>query len=126
MTLRMTGILAGLGLMALCASAAADEVPSNRLRSTIAHYWDTQLKSRPVEATIFVGDKRDSDRVDDPSQSAFEAWLDGLRSTRSEMSTIGPADLIPANGLIARRLTLEPSTTDCSRMAQCHSGYWSV
>ena len=48
----------------------------------IARYWDDQLRTHPLESTIFVGDRRRDDRLDDPSIEAYRAWLERLRATR--------------------------------------------
>jgi uncharacterized protein (DUF885 family) len=71
----------------------ADESARTRLRVAIERYWDDQLRTHPVEATIFVGDRRHAGDLDDPSLEAFPAWLNRLRATRSELVAIDPAML---------------------------------
>jgi uncharacterized protein (DUF885 family) len=96
---RLTRIAAWIGLVmvgSVSASAVdAGEPAGTRLRAAIARYWDDQLRTHPVEATIFVGDQRHAGQLDDPSLVAFQAWLDRLRATRSELAAIEPALLTP-------------------------------
>ena len=69
------------------------ELPGQRLREIIAAYWTDLLKTHPLEATVFVGDHRFSDRLDDPSASAYQGWLDRLDSTRKALEAIDPRQL---------------------------------
>src|SRR5262249_25310894 len=57
------------------------------------------LRTHPLEATILVGDHRFSDRIDDPSPEAYEAWLNRLDATRDHLSEINPDSLTPAEKL---------------------------
>ena len=65
--------------------------------AVIARYWDDQLRTHPVEATIFVGDGRQAALLDDPSLDAFQAWLDRLRATHAELSAIDRVGLRPGD-----------------------------
>jgi uncharacterized protein (DUF885 family) len=96
---RVTRIAASIGLF-MIGSMSANAVPPDepagaRLGAAIAHYWDDQLRTHPIEATIFVGDHRRAGDLDDPSLEAFTVWLDRLRATRSELTAIDPALLTP-------------------------------
>ena len=94
-TIAWIGLVAWLPI-SLPVPAGADDGPAgNRLEAVIARYWDDQLRTHPVEATIFVGDPRHSGQLDDPSLNSFQAWLDRLRATRAELSAIDPVDLRP-------------------------------
>ena len=64
-----------------------------RLREIIAVYWTDLLKTHPLEATIFVGDQRFSDRLDDPTVEAYQSWLDRLESTQQALHAIDPKSL---------------------------------
>jgi prolyl oligopeptidase len=88
-----------IGTVATAAGAAGTTVEpaGQRLRAAIARYWDDQLQTHPLESTIFIGDHRGDDRLDDPSLNAFRAWLDRLRATRAELAAIDPTDLAPAD-----------------------------
>jgi uncharacterized protein (DUF885 family) len=78
--------------------AGADDGPAgNRLGSVIERYWDDQLRTHPVEATIFVGDQHHAGQLDDPSLENLQAWLDRLRATRAELSAIDRVDLRPGD-----------------------------
>ena len=61
----------------------------------ISSYWNDLLKRHPIEATMFVGDHRYDDRMNDPSLAAFRDWLDSLRKTRQALSEIDPKELNP-------------------------------
>jgi len=95
----VTRIVAWIGLVIMgsvsVSAGAAGEPAGTRLRAAIARYWEDQLRTHPVEATIFVGDQRHAGHLDDPSLHAFYAWLDRLRATRSELAAIDPAGLTP-------------------------------
>jgi uncharacterized protein (DUF885 family) len=95
----VTRIVGWIGLVMMgsvsVSAGAADEPAGARLRAAIARYWDDQLRSHPLEATIFVGDHRRAGHLDDPSVGAFTAWLDRLRATRAELGAIEPASLTP-------------------------------
>ena len=77
------------------AQAADTPKPGEVLRQVIADYWDDLLRRHPIEATMFVGDHRFDDRVNDPSIPAFEAWLAKLRETQKALQAIDPAGLNP-------------------------------
>jgi len=81
---------------AVMGAGAADEPAGDRLRAAIDRYWDDQLRTHPLESTIFVGDRRRDDRLDDPSVDAYRAWLERLRATRAELAAIDAAGLAPA------------------------------
>jgi len=70
-----------------------NEPASQRLKTVIDRYWADQIRTHPLEASIFVGDHRGGDRLDDPSTPAYRAWLDRLRATRTEVNAIDPLDL---------------------------------
>ncbi len=48
-----------------------NEPAAEQLRVAIARYWDDQLRTHPLEATIFVGDQRGAGHLDDPSLGAL-------------------------------------------------------
>jgi uncharacterized protein (DUF885 family) len=86
--------LIALGPNSAGVKAGPDEASAgNRLGSVIARYWDDQLRTHPVEATIFVGDQRHAGQLDDPSVDAFTAWIDRLRSVRSDLIAVEPTGL---------------------------------
>jgi uncharacterized protein (DUF885 family) len=74
-------------------ACAAQEPAGKRLGMVIARYWDDQLQTHPLEATIFVGDQHHAGELNDPSLGAFNEWLDRLRATRSELTAIEPTGL---------------------------------
>jgi uncharacterized protein (DUF885 family) len=79
--------------LALCwptlGAVRAGEGPTGpRLKSIIARYWEDQIRTQPIEATIFVGDQSHSGELDDPSAEAYRAWLDRLRATHLELTAI--------------------------------------
>jgi|GEM_PF-5014291 len=88
-----------VGLLSVCviptlAQGGEDTGPSGqRLREIIAAYWTDLLKTHPLEATFFVGDQRFSDRLDDPSDEAYQHWLDRLEATQTALNTIDPKTL---------------------------------
>ena len=78
------------------ASRAADEPPpapspSRKLRDLASAYWTDLLRTNPIEATVFVGDHRFNDRLDDPSPEAYQAWLDRIDTFRGELGEIDPS-----------------------------------
>ncbi len=75
---------------ALARGGDATGPSGQRLREIIAAYWTDLLKTHPLEATIFVGDQRHSDRLDDPSVQAYQHWLDRLKSTRTVLARSSP------------------------------------
>ena len=64
-----------------CMSTHGDDPRGSgpRLREIVAAYWTDLMRTHPIEATIFVGDQRYSDRLDDPSVEAYDRWLERLR-----------------------------------------------
>ncbi len=79
-------------------SFAADEAPpqpGQRLRQVISAHWDDLLRSHPLAASIMVGDQRFSDRLDDASTEAYEAWLNRLDSTREALEDFDAETLNP-------------------------------
>lgn len=54
---------------------SVNEPATEQLRVAIARYWDDQLRTHPLEATIFVGDQRGAGHLDDPSLGAFHDRL---------------------------------------------------
>jgi hypothetical protein len=52
-----------------------NEPAAAQLRVAIARYWEDQLRTHPLEATIFVGDQRGAGHLDDPSLGAFHDCL---------------------------------------------------
>ena len=89
--------------------------PGQRLREIIAAYWTDLLKTHPLEASIFVGDHRFSDRLDDSSVEAYDAWLDRLDSTRDALADISPESLTPQE-----RLDREILLTTIEHRLQAH------
>jgi prolyl oligopeptidase len=93
----------------------ASQRPGARLREVVAVYWNDLLKRHPIEATIYVGDHRFDDRLNDPSVAAYNAWLGNLRATRAALDAIDPAGLSTSErldravllGMIDDRLALE-------------------
>lgn len=89
--------------------------PSGALREVIATYWNDFLKRHPLEATLYVGDHRYDDRMNDASPAAYQYWLSKLRETRDALLAIDPKSLAPAEqvdrdvllGMIDDRLALE-------------------
>lgn len=77
------------------ADARADEsrVSSPRLREIVAAYWTDLMRTNPIEATIFVGDQRFRDRLDDPSVEAYDRWLERLRATKEALGNLQVAGL---------------------------------
>ncbi|QEH34840.1 hypothetical protein OJF2_33850 [Aquisphaera giovannonii] len=91
------------------AAAAGDDDPAEagrRFREVAAGYWTELLRTHPIEATIFVGDQRFRDRLDDPSPEAFQAWLDRLDAARETLAEIDPEGLSAAER-IDREVLLE-------------------
>ena len=84
-----------LGSIPISASAADTTKPSEVLRQVIADYWTDVLRRHPLEATMYVGDHRFDDRVNDPSVAAYETWLAKLRETQKALKAIDPAELTP-------------------------------
>ncbi len=88
-----------VGLISLCViptlarGGEATGSSGQRLREIIAAYWTDLLKTHPLEATIFVGDQRFSDRLDDPSVEAYQHWLNRLEATQTSLSAIDPKTL---------------------------------
>src|SRR4051794_957765 len=80
-----------------CMATRGDDARSSgtRLRAIVAAYWTDLMRTHPLEATIFVGDQRFSDRLDDPSVEAYERWLDRLRATRDELRRLQVGSLSP-------------------------------
>jgi uncharacterized protein (DUF885 family) len=76
-------------------SAEAPTPAGQKLRSIIEAYWTDLMRTHPLEATIFVGDQRFSDRLDDPTVEAYQGWLDRLDSTRDVLNEIDPKSLSP-------------------------------
>lgn len=58
------------------------------LRALVDRYWSELLDRHPLEATLFVGDRRNEDRVNDPSVAAYEAWLGSLREIDRELRAL--------------------------------------
>jgi len=112
-------VLTGLTLLyalAIPARASAEpEHPAQRLREIIAACWTDLLRAHPLEASIFVGDQRFSDRLDDPSVEAYEVWLDRLDPTRDALADIAPESLTPQE-----RLDREILLTTIEHRLQAH------
>ena len=112
--MRQLAILLAVSILSEPVVAAEPARPGERLRAVIADYWNDLLKRHPLEATIFVGDHRYDDRLNDPSVKAYESWIASLRQTREALAAIGPAGLTPSErvdrevlaGMIDDRLEL--------------------
>jgi prolyl oligopeptidase len=83
----------------------------NPLRAAIDDYWDDLLRRHPLEATVFVGDHRFDDRLNDPSAESYRVWLGRLRQTRIRVESAGagespPREFTPEER-IARQVLLE-------------------
>jgi len=67
----------------------ADVSPASpRFRQIVADYWNDLLKRHPIEATMYVGDHRFDDRVNDVSLDAYHAWLKSLRATLNALKSL--------------------------------------
>ncbi len=94
----------------------AEEKPSERLREVIATYWNDLLKTHPIEATLYVGDHKYDDRLNDPSLDTYYGWLNRLKKTREALEAIDPKTLSTDEkidrevlmGMIDDRVALEP------------------
>jgi uncharacterized protein (DUF885 family) len=84
----MVGMISVCMIPALAEGGEATGPAGQRLREIITAYWTDLLKTHPLEATIFVGDQRFSDRLDDPSVDAYRHWLDRLEATQTALNTI--------------------------------------
>jgi len=89
----MVGWISVCVIPMLVRGGEAAEPSGQRLRAIIAAYWTDLLKTHPMEATIFVGDQRFSDRLDDPSVEAYQHWLDRLEATQTALNAIDPKGL---------------------------------
>jgi prolyl oligopeptidase len=92
----------------ISASSCADDAPKQageRFREIASAYWTDLLRTHPLEASVFVGDQRFSDRLDDPSVEAYQAWLDRLDSWRDALSDIAP-DSLSAEERLDREILL--------------------
>jgi uncharacterized protein (DUF885 family) len=114
MHVRSTVVMACLVTLA-CKAPAQGAQPSEDYRRIVAEYWDDLLKRHPIEATLYVGDHRYDDRLDDPSLEAYAAWLAQLRKTHQSLTALDAASLSPDDqidrrvlmGMIGDRLDLE-------------------
>jgi uncharacterized protein (DUF885 family) len=113
-----------IGPLSLVAAAAVEDPGGAQFSAAVARYWEDLLRTHPLEATIFVGDHRWDDRLDDPSAGAFQAWLERLRAMQAELRAIDPAGLAPADRV--DREILLTTTTGCSHSARYRSGCWIV
>ncbi|WP_165226672.1 DUF885 domain-containing protein [Aquisphaera insulae] len=109
---KLAGTATALGLawlLSLPAETAGADAPAEagrHFREVAATYWADLLRTHPIEATIFVGDQRFRDRLDDPSPEAFQAWLDRLDSAREALAELDPQGLSAAEKL-DREILLE-------------------
>jgi prolyl oligopeptidase len=95
-TIAAVGVTAVALLQAASPVVRSDDQPrraSERLRDIAASYWTDLLRTHPLEASIFVGDHRFSDRVDNTSVETYQAWLDRLDSWRDALSELAPEAL---------------------------------
>ncbi|MGE3818504.1 MAG: DUF885 family protein, partial [Isosphaeraceae bacterium] len=69
----------------LCQTSALADEP---LRALVDRYWSELLCRHPLEATLFVGDRCNEDRVNDPSVAGYEEWLASLRQIDHELGLI--------------------------------------
>ncbi|MFO0909569.1 MAG: DUF885 domain-containing protein [Isosphaeraceae bacterium] len=82
-------LLLGSGIVQADEPATADRA----LAKAVEHYWPDLLKRHPVEATLFVGDHRFDDRVNDASPAAHDAWIAHLQSYADELrASLAPTD----------------------------------
>lgn len=72
----------------------ASQLPAQRLKSIFTDYWDDELRSDPLEATL-LGDHRYDDRLADFSEAAHEARLARDRKRREQLERIAPESLSP-------------------------------
>lgn len=72
----------------------ASQAVGQRLKAIFAEYWDDELRSDPLEATL-LGDHRYDDRLADASGAAHEARLRRDRERREALGRIDPAKLSP-------------------------------
>ena len=109
-------LLTLLTIAALATAARAEERPGERLREVVATYWSDLLKTHPIEATLYVGDHRYDDRLNDPSLDTYYGWLNRLKKTRANLDAIDPKTLSTDEridreilmGMIDDRVALEP------------------
>ncbi len=99
----IVGLISVGVIPALAEGGEATGPAGQRLWEIIAAYWTDLLKTHPLEATIFVGDQRFSDRLDDPSVEAYQHWLDRLEATQTALNMIDPRAL-PAEERLDREI----------------------
>ena len=88
---------------------------SERFRQIVADYWNDLLRRHPIEATMYVGDHRFDDRLNDPSLEAYATWLNSLRATSKALKALAVEKLTRTEridreileGMIQDRLDLE-------------------
>lgn len=112
---RLSILVASLAVL-FCRTSAQAQRPSEEFRRIVAAYWDDLLKRHPIEATLYVGDHRYDDRLNDPSLEAYTAWLAQLKKTYKALETLDAPRLSADDqidrrvlmGMIRDRLDLEP------------------
>lgn len=88
-----------------------------------AEYWEAQMETHPIEATI-RGDRRYDDRVDDVSPAARDRELARLHGLRARVAAVDAAALPPPERL-TRVLLLDELDADLARGA-CRLSEWAV
>ena len=73
------------------------------LSEATAHYWPDLLRRHPVEATLFIGDHRFDDRVNNTSPAAYDAWIKHLRAIEPKL-LLGVPYQIPFQRIPRREL----------------------
>jgi prolyl oligopeptidase len=94
-----------LPLIPAFAADAPSAASREQLRAVVAEYWNDLLKRHPIEATIYVGDHRYDDRINDASLAAYQAWIASLRETRKKLAAIEPGGLLPGERIDLEVLT---------------------
>lgn len=103
--MRRTAFLALSTWFAITAASAEEPYASVQFREVVSAHWNDFLKRHPIEATMYVGDHRYDDRVNDVSLGAYDAWLASLRETRGKLAAID-ANALSENERIDRDVLL--------------------
>jgi uncharacterized protein (DUF885 family) len=103
--------------------AARPLPPPQALAALAGEYWDTRMRTHPMEATD-IGDRRFDDRLGDNTPAARDREMAALTALRARVAAV-PAPALSANDRVTRALLLGEIDGDLA-FGSCALDDWMV